>query len=110
MTQASGLDRTDNKPGLEPADFSTYPCALHRAPVSRPNAWTHGSRRRAHPSSGANDLRVQSYTELSDDHLVSSSADVHGAPGIVEKAGAIMGKLCAPRGSEQLILVALVFR
>lgn len=55
-------------------------------------------------------LRVQSYTELSDDHLVSSSADVHGAPGIVEKAGAIMGKPCTPRGSEQLILVALVFR
>lgn len=55
-------------------------------------------------------LRVQGYTELSDDHLVSSSADVHGAPGVVENADAIMAKLCAPRGSEQLILVALVFR
>lgn len=55
-------------------------------------------------------IRVQDYTELSDDHLVSSSADVHGAPGVVENADAIMGKLCAPRGSEQLILVALVFQ
>lgn len=110
MTRAKRLGRTDHMLGLDLADFSTLSvsCLDNSCLVPKLGPTVHGGVLVLPPELLY--LTIEVHTELSGDHLVSSSADVHGVPGAVENADAIMGKLFPARGSEQPILVVLIFR
>lgn len=109
MIRAKRLGRADNMFGLDRAHFSACLCALPRfLLVPRLGPTVQGVVLILTP--GLMYLNINGHTGLGGDHLVSSSADVHAASGVVENADAIMGELCAPTGSEQPILVVLIFR
>lgn len=111
MTRAKRSGRADNVFDLDRAHCNTYLCIL---PTSRSllvpklGPTVQGGVLILPPELMY--FSINGHTELSGDHLVSSSSDVQGAPGDVENADAIMGQLCAATGSEQPILVVLVFR
>lgn len=109
MIQAKRLGRADNVFGMDRAHFNTYLCVLLRSLlVSRLGPDVQGGVLIRPP--GLKYLSINGHTMLGGDHLVSNSADVHGAPGAVENADAIMGELCVATSFEQLILVVLIFR
>lgn len=107
MIQAKPLGRADNMFGLDRAHFNTYLCIVSRyLLVPRLGPTAEGGVLILSP--GLMYLSINGHTELGGDHLVSSSPDVHGTPGAVENADAIMEELCVATG--QLILVVLIFR
>lgn len=110
MTRGERLGRADNILGLDLADFSnmSVSCLDPLCLVSKLGPMVHGGVLVLPPVLVY--LTIDGHTALGGEHLVSSSAEVHGAPGAVENADAIMGKLCPTRGFEQLILVVLIFR